>query len=67
MSLNSDGACEANRDFRDQAGVAALQYLSKVEQVPDLVLRDLNMPKMSGHETLGLIRCLHPERAGLQR
>ncbi len=45
--------------FPDSA--AALAYLASVQQPPDLVLSDINMPGMSGMELLRTVRTVSPD------
>lgn len=37
-------------------GEAALEYLTKRESLPDIILLDLNMPKMNGLEFLNILK-----------
>jgi len=37
-------------------GLEVLEYLEKIEHVPDIIFLDLNMPIMGGLETLQIIR-----------
>jgi chemotaxis family two-component system response regulator Rcp1 len=37
-------------------GVAAMEILARPEDLPDLVILDLNLPRMSGHEVLAAMR-----------
>jgi len=42
-------------------GAPAVEFLRESEIVPSLVLLDLTMPGLSGHETFKLLRALEPE------
>jgi response regulator RpfG family c-di-GMP phosphodiesterase len=56
-ALTASG-CVCNT-FADSA--AALSYLSSVQQPPDLVLSDINMPGMSGMDFLRTVRAVTPD------
>ena len=47
----------ANPITHVESGPAALSYLESAEALPGLILLDLNMPVMNGHEVLMRIRC----------
>ena len=36
-------------------GASAMEYLMSTEQRPDLIILDLNLPRMSGHEVLAAL------------
>lgn len=50
----------ANPIVHVTSGQAALDYLNDAEELPGLVLLDINMPVMNGHEVLTAIR-QHPQ------
>ena len=56
-ALSASG-CACNT-FADSA--SALSYLASVQQPPDLVLSDINMPGMSGIEFLRTVRIVSPD------
>jgi two-component system sensor histidine kinase ChiS len=43
-------------------GIDALELISKAKKLPDLILLDVMMPKMSGYEVCHKIRELYPTR-----
>jgi putative nucleotidyltransferase with HDIG domain len=49
----------ACRTFSDSA--AALSYLASVQEPPDLMLSDINMPGMNGMELLRTVRAVSPD------
>lgn len=42
------------------AAEIALRHLSEVKDSPDVILLDLNLPGMNGHEAISEIKALHP-------
>ncbi len=46
-------------------GLAALQALARMEQMPDVALLDVMMPRMSGHDLIRLMRA-RPEWADIR-